>query len=86
MLRPMRTHLFVFRTIACFLAGGAVRGAAQTTATDASGERLRIRAVSPDGFWGTWSREPGFAVVIDSTKRVLANPGGHFCALRIRRE
>ncbi|SRR5882762_5692050 len=68
------------------LGGGPVLFMGSPDATDASGERLRVRAVSPDGFWGTWSSELGFAVVIDSSKRVLANPGGHFCARRVRRE
>jgi hypothetical protein len=50
---------------------------------DGGGERLLIRSVRPDGFWGVWHWDGGLAILIDTTtKRRLANPAGHFCAWR----
>jgi len=51
---------------------------------DGSGERLSIRAVNPDGFWGGWHWDGGIALLMDTkTKRIVPWPSGHFCALRI---
>jgi hypothetical protein len=48
-------------------------------------EHLTITAVDPQGFWGWWKAEPGLGVSTDpSTGRVLADPAGYFCALRVR--
>ena len=50
---------------------------------DGGGERLLIKSVRTDGFWGVWHWDGGLAVMIESaTKRQLANPAGHFCAWR----
>lgn len=47
-------------------------------------EQLSITAVSPDGFWGWWKAEPGWAVVVERDDgRVLPDPAGYFCALRV---
>jgi hypothetical protein len=45
---------------------------------------LTITAVSPEGFWGWWRADPGMAVRTDpGTGRVLPDPAGYFCALRL---
>lgn len=47
-------------------------------------EHLTITAVSPDGFWGWWKGEPGLEVAAEpATGRVLPDPAGYFCAVRI---
>ena len=46
-------------------------------------ENLTITAVSPEGFWGWWKAEPGFDVTMDAESRVLPDPAGYFCALRV---
>jgi hypothetical protein len=49
-------------------------------------EHLRITAVSPEGFWGWWKGERGLGVVAEpESGRVLPDPAGYFCALRIAR-
>jgi hypothetical protein len=53
-------------------------------AMDAPVEHLEITAVSRDGFWGWWKAQPGWEVTVDSeTQRVLPDPAGYFCALRV---
>jgi hypothetical protein len=53
---------------------------------DAYSEHLTITAVSPQGFWGWWRGVPGLDVTMDSvTHRVLPDPAGYFCALRVTR-
>jgi hypothetical protein len=48
-------------------------------------DRLTITAVAPEGFWGWWKASPGWEVAIDSeSRRVLPDPAGYFCALRVR--
>ena len=49
-------------------------------------EHLTITAVSPEGFWGWWKGEPGFEVTMDAESRVLPDPAGYFCALRVTAE
>jgi hypothetical protein len=46
-------------------------------------ENLTITAVSPEGFWGWWKAEPGFEVTMNAESRVLPDPAGYFCALRV---
>lgn len=47
-------------------------------------EHLTITAVAPEGFWGWWKADPGFEIRTDSvTRRVLPDPAGYFCALRV---
>jgi hypothetical protein len=54
---------------------------------DGYSEHLTITAVSPDGFWGWWKAERGLAVTTEpQTGRVLPDPAGYFCALRVARE
>jgi hypothetical protein len=48
-------------------------------------EHLEITAVSRDGFWGWWKAEPGWgASVEDEKNRVVPDPAGYFCALRVQ--
>jgi hypothetical protein len=63
------------------LAGDHVR--LGQTKLDGYGEHLTITAVSPEGFWGWWKAEPGFEVTMDAESRVLPDPAGYFCALRV---
>ena len=49
-------------------------------------ERLTITAVSPEGLWGWWKAEPGFEVTMDAQNRVLPDPAGYFCALKVTLE
>lgn len=54
---------------------------------DGYSEHLTITAVSPEGFWGWWKAEPGFEVTMDAeARRVLPDPAGYFCALRVTPE
>lgn len=53
---------------------------------DAPVHILTITAVAPEGFWGWWRADPGMAVHTEpGTDRVLPDPAGYFCALRIGR-
>jgi hypothetical protein len=48
-------------------------------------EGLTITAVASEGFWGWWKTEQGFEMTTDAaTRRVLPDPAGYFCALRVR--
>lgn len=52
---------------------------------DALVHMLTITAVAPEGFWGWWRADPGVAVRTDpGTDRVLPDPAGYFCALRVK--
>jgi hypothetical protein len=54
---------------------------------DSHFEQLTITAVAAEGFWGWWTAEPGLAVTVEAeTKRVLPDPAGYFCALRVAKE
>jgi hypothetical protein len=54
-------------------------------AVDSHAEHLMITAVGPEGFWGWWRAEPGWEVRREEgTERVLPDPAGYFCALRVR--
>jgi hypothetical protein len=54
-------------------------------AVDAHIEHLTITAVAPEGFWGWWKAEPALDVTVDTARqRVLPDPAGHFCALRVQ--
>jgi hypothetical protein len=56
----------------------------RTGAFDGNSEELTITAVSPDGFWGWWKAQPGWEISVDSqSHRVLPDPAGYFCALRV---
>lgn len=57
----------------------------QPGAVDSPIEQLEITAVSDDGFWGWWKAEPGWEVTVDTgNNRVVPDPAGYFCALRVR--
>jgi hypothetical protein len=48
-------------------------------------DHYTITAVAPEGFWGWWKATQGWEVAIETeTRRVLPNPAGYFCALRVR--
>jgi hypothetical protein len=48
-------------------------------------EYLTITAVAPEGFWGWWKADPGLRVSTEpGTRRVLPDPAGYFCALRVQ--
>jgi hypothetical protein len=52
--------------------------------SDAGGNRLGVREVTPTGFRGMWTYAPGFEVTVDSaTGRVVREPSGYFCARRM---
>ncbi len=46
---------------------------------------LEITAVAPEGFWGWWKASRGLAVSETPSRRVLPDPAGYFCALRVSR-
>jgi hypothetical protein len=46
---------------------------------------LEITAVAPEGFWGWWRADPGLSVRETPSRRVLPDPAGYFCALRLDR-
>lgn len=47
-------------------------------------EHLTITAVAPEGFWGWWKAEQGLSVSSEPDMgRVLPDPAGYFCALRV---
>ena len=53
-------------------------------AVDSHAEHLMITAVGAEGFWGWWRAEPGWDVRHDTgSGRVLPDPAGYFCALRV---
>jgi hypothetical protein len=50
---------------------------------DGWNDALTLVRVDSAGFWGTWSSSTGILYYADSvTGRRLANPAGHFCAIR----
>jgi hypothetical protein len=54
-------------------------------AYDGHEDHLIITAVAPNGFWGWWKATQGWEVATESeTRRVLPDPAGYFCALRVR--
>jgi hypothetical protein len=46
---------------------------------------LEITAVAPEGLWGWWKADRGLALTETQTRRVLPDPAGYFCALRLGR-
>jgi len=51
---------------------------------DGSPDKLRIRAVTENGFWGSWvNDQSGLARVLDRNGALAPNPAGYFCARRI---
>jgi hypothetical protein len=52
---------------------------------DGSPDKLRIAAVTENGFWGSWvNDQSGFARLLDRNGGFASNPAGHFCARRIQ--
>jgi hypothetical protein len=48
-------------------------------------DHLTITAVATDGFWGWWRATRGWEVTVEpKTRRVMPDPAGYFCALRVR--
>jgi hypothetical protein len=53
--------------------------------SDGHVDRFTITAVAAEGFWGWWEATQGWEVALDTvTRRVLPDPAGYFCALRLR--
>jgi hypothetical protein len=50
---------------------------------DGSPDHLRIDAVSPTGFWGTWVDYQTGIVRAERNGKPLPNPAGYFCAVRV---
>ncbi|HET6779248.1 MAG TPA: hypothetical protein VFH26_10200 [Gemmatimonadales bacterium] len=46
---------------------------------------LEITAVAPEGVWGWWKADRGLALTETQSRRVLPDPAGYFCALRLGR-
>jgi hypothetical protein len=44
---------------------------------------LEITAVAPEGFWGWWKADRGLALTETGNQRVVPDPAGYFCALRL---
>ena len=44
---------------------------------------LEITAVGTEGFWGWWRAERGLEVTESEASRLLPEPAGYFCALRL---
>jgi hypothetical protein len=52
---------------------------------DASPHKLRVGAVTEDGFWGWWVNEQSGTVrVVDRHGAPTPNPAGYFCARRVK--
>jgi hypothetical protein len=57
----------------------------QPGAGDSPVEHLTITAVAPEGFWGWWKAMEAWEVTVKTKpQRVLPDPAGYFCALRVR--
>ena len=51
---------------------------------DGIGDDLTVMAITPEGFWGTWGRDWGIALVVDTNSgQVVPSETGYFCALRL---
>lgn len=48
-------------------------------------QNLQITAVAPEGFWGWWRADRGFAITESPGRRTVPDPAGYFCALRLNR-
>lgn len=52
---------------------------------DGGAHNLEITAVAPEGLWGWWKADRGLALSETRSRRVLPDPAGYFCALRLGR-
>jgi hypothetical protein len=46
-------------------------------------EHLTITAVAPEGFWGWWKAESAMELAAGDQGRILPDPAGYFCAVRV---
>lgn len=55
----------------------------QVDTMDGIGDDFNVLAISADGFWGTWSRDWGMAILVDTiSSQVIPPEEGYFCAVR----
>ncbi len=66
------------------LAGQRLR-VGQSVALSGAIHNLEITAVAPEGFWGWWKADRGLALTEAESRRILPDPAGYFCALRLDR-
>jgi hypothetical protein len=66
------------------LAGQRLR-VGQSVALSGAIHSLEITAVAPEGFWGWWKADRGLALTEAEGRRILPDPAGYFCALRLDR-
>ncbi len=66
------------------LAGQRLR-VGQSVALSGAIHNLEITAVAPEGFWGWWKADRGLALTEAESRRILPDPAGYFCALRLER-
>lgn len=57
----------------------------QAEYAEGGAHNLEITAVAPEGMWGWWKADRGLALTETGSRRVLPDPAGYFCALRLRR-
>jgi hypothetical protein len=66
------------------LAGQRLR-VGQSGALSGAIHSLEITAVAPEGVWGWWKADRGLALTEAEGRRILPDPAGYFCALRLDR-
>ena len=57
----------------------------QAEYAEGGAHNLEITAVAPEGLWGWWKADRGLALTETVSRRVLPDPAGYFCALRLGR-
>ena len=57
----------------------------QSGYAEGGAHNLEITAVAPEGLWGWWKADRGLALTETQSRRVLPDPAGYFCALRLGR-
>jgi hypothetical protein len=57
-------------------------GCAGWACMDGTQTKVRIDAVAPQGFWGSWVSTVAFGTPVDEQGNALPPPAGHFCAIR----
>ena len=57
----------------------------QSEYAEGGAHNLEITAVAPEGMWGWWKADRGLALTETQSRRVLPDPAGYFCALRLGR-
>ena len=66
------------------LAGQRLR-IGQSVALSGAVHNLEITAVAPEGIWGWWKADRGLALTEAESSRILPDPAGYFCGLRLDR-